>query len=50
MWIQVSRDSRCNVREDESLKTFCDYGGESNWAIVIRAVQCTFLWDWDDGG
>ena len=32
--VQVSRDGRFDVRGDESLKTFCDYGGESNWAIV----------------
>ena len=28
-------DGRFDVREDESLKTFGDYGGESNCAIVI---------------
>ena len=32
------------VREDESLKTFGDYGGESNWAIIIKTVNCTFLY------
>ena len=40
--VQVSRDGRFDVREDESLKLFGDYGGGSNWAIVIKA-HCTFL-------
>ena len=48
--VQVSRDGRFNVREDESLTAFGDYGGDSNWVIVIKAGHCTFLWGWDDGG
>ena len=47
--VQVSRDGRFDLRENESLKVFGNYGGESNWAIFIKAVHCTFLLDWDDG-
>ena len=38
------------MREDESLKTFGEYGSKSAWAIVIKAVHCIFRWDWDEGG
>ena len=29
--------------------SFGDYRVMSNWAIVIKAVHCICLWDWDDG-
>ena len=49
MLVQVSRDGRFDVREDESLKIFNNCRGESNWTIVIKTVHYTDLWDWDDG-
>ena len=36
--------------ERMSLKTFGDYGGETKWAMIIKAVHCTFLWHWNGGG